>query len=358
MTKRQVFILWLVAIALGGAIASLKLSRKSATTDETARAPGQTLFADFPATAVAAIEIKGESAPLNLVKKGQTWTVVERDGFPASVSSVNALLRSFVDLKVTQGVKAGPSFLPRFGLDESAATLDKRGYTLTFKDQEGKELAKVSIDQRQSDDDNPMGGMTTSRFVRNHADTSGVYRVSEGFYQVTDDAKRWMDTEFVKVERPRVVTVTAPDADAVAWKVVRDSEDASFTLDGAAAGETTDTTATDALKTLFSFTRVDDVIPASKVAERVQETGKRTVTIETFDGLTYIVTLTPLKAPVEPPSALADPNLPPPPSSDNFAATVEIKGEPIAERVKPADEKEEDAKTADAAFADRRKELT
>ena len=40
---------------------------------------------------------------------------------------------------------------------------------------------------------------------------------------------------------------------------------------------------------LFSYARFEDVVPADKVAERSDTAGKRTATIETFEGFTYTV---------------------------------------------------------------------
>ena len=362
MSKRQVFLLWIVAIALGGAIAYLKFGRKQAVAEQTARVPGQLLLESFPAAEVAALDIQGVGdSAVHLAKKDAKWTLAERDGYLANASTVNGILRTLEELKVTQGIQAGPSFLPRFGLDEAAATIEKRGYTVTFKDGAGKELAKLSFDQRKDEEGNQVspfgGGGPSGRFIRNHADSSGVYRVGESFADLTDDPKRWLATDFIQVEKIKSIGVTQPDKADVAWKLNRDTEEGAFTLDGAAPGETLDTTATDPLKSLFSYARIDDVIPAAKLAERVQAEGKRTATIETFEGLTYTVTFTPLKPSATPPPA-PDPNSPPPPPSESFAVTVEVKGEIAKERKKEADEKPEDAKVKDTAFEDRKKVLT
>lgn len=362
MNKRQVFLLWVIAIALGAAIAYLKFGRKQAVAEHTARLPGQTLFEAFPAAQIAAIEVRGVGDKVvNLAKKDGKWTVAERDGYPANTSTVNGLLRTIEELKVTQGTQAGPSFLPRFGLDETATTLEKRGYTLTFKDAAGKDLAKVSLDQRKDEEGNPMspfgGGGPSGRFVRNHADETGVYRVGETFSTVSEDPKRWLAEDFVQVEKIKAISVTQPDKPDLAWKLTRDTEEGAFVLDGAAATEKLDTTATDPLKTLFSYSRIDDVIPAAKLAERVQTEGKRTATLETFEGFTYTITFTPLKPSAAPPPA-ADPNNPAPPPAETFAVTVDVKAELPKERKKEADEKPEDAKAKDTAFDERKKTLS
>jgi hypothetical protein len=359
MNLRQVTVLWLVAIALGGAIAFVKLGQQKATTSNTARATGATLLEKFPATEVAAIDIQGAGGnATSLAKKDGKWTVAQREDYPANVTTVNGFLRTIEELKVTQGIRAGASLAPRFGLDESASTADKRGLTATFKDVAGKEIAKISIDQRKDPESpaSPFGGSKGGKFVRNHQDDSGIYRVSESFSDLTDDPKRWLAEDFVKVDKIKSIAVTNPDQTDIAWKLTRDSEEGQFALAGAAPGETLDTTATDPLKNLLSYARIEDVIPAAKVAERAESKGKRVATIETLEGFVYTITFTPLKATTPPPAP--DPSNPAPPAADNFAVTVDVKAELPKERKKEANEKPEDAKTKDAAFTERLKALT
>ena len=69
MNKRQVIILWAVALVLGSAVGIVKLTQKDTTKSASGRTPGQTLFESFPATDVAAVEIKGADGAVNLAKR-------------------------------------------------------------------------------------------------------------------------------------------------------------------------------------------------------------------------------------------------------------------------------------------------
>ncbi|MEO0018325.1 MAG: hypothetical protein RLZZ522_1608 [Verrucomicrobiota bacterium] len=360
MNKRQVALLWLVAIALGGVIAYVKFGQQQTAASHTTRAVGDKLLDKFPATEVATIDLSGAGdKAVTLTKKDGKWTVAQREDYPANVTTVNAFLRTLEELKVTHGIQAGPSFAPRFGLDETATTADKRGLTATFKDAAGTQLAKVSIDQRKAPENpaSPYGGGPNGRFVRVDGDDSGIYRVSESFASLSNDPKSWVAQDFVTVEKIKAVSVTEADKPETAWKLTRETEEGQFVLDGAAPGETLDTTATDPLKSLLSYARIDDVIPAAKVAERVQGAGKRIATIETFEGFVYTLTFTPLKPSTAPP-ATPDPNNPMPPATDNFAVSIAVAAELPKERKKAADEKPEDAKAKDTAFTERLKTLT
>jgi len=358
MNKRQVIIFWVIAIVLGAAVATLKLTRQQTIRSATLRAPGQTLFASFPATDIATVEIQGAAAAVTMVKKDGKWTVAQRDSYPANPTYVNEFIRTLGELKVTRGMEAGPSNAARFGMDESATQPAERGLTATFKDAAGKELAKVSLGKNiENAAASPMGGPNAvGRYVRNHADPGGFYAVNEMFMSVSADAPRWLADDFISPEKIQTITLSQKDKDEPAWKLTRESETAEFKLEGAAATEVLDTTAVSPLKNLFSFARFEDVVPADKVAARAETTGKRTAVIQTVEGFTYTIALTPAKASVIPPPA--DLDNPQPPSAGNYFLTVTVTAELPKERKKAADEKPEDATTKDAAFTERLKTLT
>jgi len=359
MNKRQVTILWVIAIALGAAVSAVKLSQNSSTRSATKRSHGQTLFESFPASEASAIEIQGAASSVNLARKDGKWVVAQRDNYPANNTFVNDLIRTLGELKVTQGLEAGPSFAPRFGMDEASTTPEDRGLTATFKDVGGKEIAKVSLGKNieSGSAPSPMGGNSAvGRYVRNHADDSGFYAVSEMFPSVSADAKRWLADGFISPEKIKSITVSQPGKSEPAWKLSRDGEEAEYKLEGATAAEVLDTTATSPLKSLFSYARFEDVLPADKVAGRIVAEGKRTATLETFEGFIYTVYISPAKpaaAPVAPVSPGAEA-----PATDNFLITVDVAAELPKERKKAADEKPEDAKAKDSAFTERHKALT
>ena len=358
MNKRQVIILWVIAIVLGVIVTIVKLSQNETSRSSTKRSHGQTLFESFPANDAASILIEGATGSATLTKKDGKWVVADRNNYPANNSNVLDLLRTLADLKVTLAMEAGPSFAPRFGMDESATKAEDRGLTATFKDASGKEIAKVSLGKSidSNAEASPMGSSSVGRYVRNHADESGFYAVSEMFPSVNAEAKLWLDSGFISPEKVKSITVSLPGKTDIAWKLTRDGEEAEFKLEGAAATEVPDTTATGPLKSIFSYARFEDVVPADKVAERVVADQKRTVTIDTFEGFVYTIAITPTKpaaAPAAPPAPGAEP-----PATDNYLMTVDVTAELPKERKKEEGEKPEDAKTKDTAFADRSKSLT
>lgn len=358
MNKRQVIILWIIAIALGAAVALTKLSTKDTGESATKRSPGQTLFESFPADQVAKISIEGAESSVHLAKAENGWIVSDRADYPANATTVNQFLRNLKDLEVTQGIEAGPSFAPRFGMDPDAEEAGEHGLAIRFDDSSGNELAAVSLGKTisSSGSSNPMmSGGSVGRYIRNQADESGFYAVSEMFSSVESDPKRWLKSDFFSPEKIESVSVTKPGSDEVAWKVVRDGEDAEFKLDGAAANEVLDTTSGNPLKSLFSYARFDDVVTEDELAERGDESARRTVVIRTFEGFTYTVTITPPKTNDDEEDAEEEVEEP---ASDSHFMTITVDAELPKERKKEDDEKEEDAKAKDEAFEKRSKELT
>lgn len=358
MNKRQITILWVIAVLLAAAIAFVKFGREKETKSSTNRSPGQTLLASFPADQIASIDIKGAVGSTALVRKDGKWIVPSRDGFAAKTSGpggVNELLRTIGELKIAQGMQAGPSFAPRFGMDESSKDAKEHGITLTFKDAAGKELTKITVGKNLESaaaSASPFGGGSTGRFVRNHADESGFYAVSELFASLGDDVSKWLLDDFIRLEKIQSISVTQPGKADIAWKAVRDKEEGDFTLEGAAAGEAIEPATATALKSLLSFARFQDVVPAADVEKESESADqKRVATIVTFEGFTYSITFTPAKPSGKP----EDPEAP---AEDSYLVKFTVAAEIPKERKKEEGEKPEDAKTKDEAFATRSKELT
>lgn len=354
MNKRQVIILWVIAIALGVAVTVVKISQHQASHSATKRSPGQMLFESFPGAEANSIEILGVNSTVTLNRKDGKWVVSQRGDYPANHSFVNDLIRTLGDLKITHSLQAGPSLAPRFGMDEAATMSEAHGLTAIFKDASGKEVAKVSLGKtiESGATASPMGGSSSvGRYVRNHADSSGFYAVSEMFPSVSADPKRWLANDFISPEKIKSITVSMNGKPEAAWKISRESEEAEFKLDGAAATELLDSTVAGSLKSLLSYARFEDVVPAAQVVERTITAGQRSAVIETFEGLTYVVKITPAK-----PSAA--PATDEPAAKDHFLMSVEVSAEIPKERKKAEGESPEDAKTKDAAFIDLQKALS
>jgi hypothetical protein len=357
MSKRQVVVLWIIAILLVAAAFLTRSGKSKGFESKTQRARGATLLADFPATEVAKIQVSSGEKSATVVRKDGKWTVADRENYPANTTTINDFLRTLSEVKVTDGIEAEPSFAPRFGMDPAATDEKDRGTDVVLSNDAGTELARLTLGKNLEAAGDPMAGMmgggASGRFIRNHADESGVYKISEIFPMLTPEPQRWLDQAFLKVEKIKSISVS-PNAKPgeVAWKLTRPDETAEFALDGAKEGEALDTAATGPLKSLFSYASFEDVVATDKIDAIARPLEKKTVKIETFEGFVYTVTLTPTEA--EKPKE-NDPEAAPP--EESFLMTVEVAAELPAERKKEEKESEDDAKAKDKAFTDRKAEL-
>lgn len=357
MNKRQVGILWIIAVVLA-AVASFLLFRSPEDEGgKTKLATGDTLLKDFAREDVAKIAIKAGDKSATLVRKGDKWTVSESADYPASTASINDLLIELKEVKVAQGMQCDPAAsAPRFGMDPSSSKDEEKGVEAVFSNEAGSEMAHLSFGKNiesASESDNPMegGAGAAGRFVRDHTDSSGVYKVSTVFPTLSADAKTWLDHKFFAVEKPLSITVSkSGKPDETEWKVTRPDEQAEFTLDGAKAGEVLDTTLANTLKTLMAYSQFEDVLTAEAAAKLADANAKRTVKIDTAEGFHYTVTLTPV---TPTPAKEGEP----PATATDVVLTVDVAAEIPAERKKEANESAEDAKTKDATFTERKTAL-
>jgi hypothetical protein len=360
MNKRQVVVLWIVAIVLASAAYFTRSGKSKGFESKTERSRGQTVLADFTTDQVAKIKVSSGETSTTLVRKDGKWIVEDRDGYPAKTSVVTDFLRSLAEVKVVEGVEANPSYAPRFGMDANSSKPEERGTDVVFSNDAGTELAHITLGKNiQAASQDPMAAMmgggagSVGRFLRNHSDETGVYKVSEMFPALAPDPKSWLDSDFVKIEKIKSVSVsTKGEPEKIAWKATRATEDGEYTLDAPQEGETLDATVASSLKNLLSYASFEDVVPAAKAGELSKPQEKRTAKIETFEGFVYTISVTPTEAgkPKE-----GEPEAPAP--EEFYLMTVDVEGSVPAERKKEDKESAEDAKAKDDAFTKRKEEL-
>ena len=344
MKPRTVIFLWIIVLALGISVYAFKKSAGNDLKTTTKRSAGEKLIPDFPAKEISSINIADADSSVTLQEKDGNWSVVERDGYKAHSNEIIGFLRTLINLKVTQGIEAGPSFAPRFGMDEKSPDPTQHGITATFKDASGKSLATVSFGKNlnsSSASSSPFGGGSVGRFVRNHADESGFYAVSELFPSLSADPKNWLAEDFFKIEKIQSITLTQPGSDKNEWELERDTEEADFKFTSAFPGVKIDPAAIASLKSFFSYAKFDDVVPTAEIEKRATPEKLQIATFKTFEGLTYVLKLQPSKS-----------------NSENYLLNIKASGELPVKRKPAENEKPEDAAAADKAFEERCKALT
>ena len=358
MTKTSLTILWLAAAGLGGSVAWVKMNQSHQAEATTSRTRGETLFETFPSAQIARISIKSAKDKVTLVKGDKGWTVAERDGYPADTKRINELLSDLEDVKITQGIQAGPTYDKRFGMDPVADTPEAHGIQIIFSAANDTQLASVTLGKTLESNSGGlfgMGGGVTGRFIRNRAEPDAVYVTSETFPRVVATPKDWLREDFIAIEKIKSISVTMPNKkDFKPWKLVRPDEVSEFKLSGAAKDEKLDPPAVTPLKSLFSYARFEDVTSKDAAKQLNKSPDLRVVAIETVEGFTYTVRFAPKPKKADDKKA----GKPGASAAQNYLLTVQVKANIPKQRKKAKDEKKEDVKKLDEAFAKRSKELS
>lgn len=344
MSKRQLLVLWSIVLLLASGVLIVKLGQDLRHSEATKRTRGQTLFERFPAEDIASISLESATDKTTLLKTGSGWTITERGGYPADSRLVQELLRHLDSLKITQGIDADTSYFPRFGITTDSSTPAERGITVVFRNKDQKEVAGIVLGKLLETGE-PMSGGISGRYIRNLADTSGVYVVNETFPSTTASPKSWLPELSLNIEKPISIEVTEPGKhDQTAWKITRSDESTPFTLEGITATEKLDASLITPLQNLLSYARFSDVISDVKPAEVAARKDARTARISTLEGFTYSLNFAP--------HAVGKANTP-----GSSLLSFQVEAKLPDKRQKPENEKPEDTVKHDEAFASRLEQL-
>jgi hypothetical protein len=341
MNRNQLFLLLVALAVLGGAgVVLLQHNQKSWTESEAAI--GQKLFKNYQINDAAVIHIKGESE-LTLERKDDGWHVRERGNYPANVGQIRDLLIKMGDLKVAQSDSIAPSQLARMHLAEPGRGTNS-AVLLELKDSQGKTLeamllGKKHVHEYEHRSPSPYGdqGFADGRYVMLAGDTKTVLTISEPLNNVEPKSGDWLNKDFFKVEKPRMISFTSTNA-TNSWKVTRESESAPWVLADVKAGEAFDSNKVSSLASTLSYPSFVDV-DTDAAPDKTGLDHPNIVTIETFDHFTYTLKIG-QKTP-----------------ENDYNIHVAVSADIPATRTAGKDEKAEDKAKLDKEFQDKTKQL-
>ena len=358
MKSRTVIILWAAAVILGIIACIVQFGSKDDSTSRTKLAPGDKLIADLPMREITQVFVsQGDTSTEIKLAGADTWQVAERDNYPTNRELLRNLLGALNEIKITQAYPADSKHHARFGLAESSDEESERGLRVIIKKADGSIAADIFLGKYSGT--SRSGG----RFTRRASDNSGVYAVGETFPGITADPKDWLDTNFIKIQRIKTISVAAPeDPEFKTWTLIRHpntdgtvNEKGQFKVENMTEDEVMQLTSTSPLRNLFSFASFQDILTEQQANKTTNPDKKlkRVATITTFDGLTYTITFWPQKD--KPKDSNADPRLPAVQASNLL--TVSVTADLKEKRIPAEGEKPEEAKKLDAQHTDQQKAL-
>jgi Domain of unknown function (DUF4340) len=323
--NRKQFLMMLALVAVMGGAGLAVFWKDLSGYKEAGAKIGAKVLPDLKAADATEIRLKDAKNEVTLVSKNGSWSVKERGGYPADVGEVSELLAKLVEAKVVQSETVGESLYPRLSLGDPSKAGQKEGTgaLLELKNKEGKPIAHLIFGNvmKKKDPGNPLpnaaDGVPAGRYMIAPGKLKDVFVVSDPFANVEARAGRFLAKNFFKADRIRTLTV---GEGAAQWKITRELEYSQWRF-AAGGGQLDPSAAVGAVNALgqlaFSDVSTDAKVEGDKLT---------TIVAETFDNLTYTITVAKQK------------------TGDDYLFNFKLTGAPPKTRTPEKDEKPDEIK--------------
>lgn len=342
---KKIIILVVVLVALIGAALYQQKDRKSRLSTGSRKGADlrALLLPDLDVNSVQKIRIKDAQSEVNVAINGTTWTVAERGGYEASFDKISRSLLALKEQKISKKQIVGKESWAKVGVQPPGG--DPNGFgvgtLVELLDAKGNVKKSIILGGNVSSSGNPNAspfGGNSERLIRIPEDGDTLWVVGNTFADLDTKADTWIDKAFFDVQKLKSVEVTAAKPED-SWKASRENAEATdFTLEGAKPGEKLDNGKV-SLGSLLSSPTFNDVLAKDKGAAALK--GAVKAKLVTFEGFTYNVQAVK--------QAGKDG------AGDKYYVAVTVSADIAKERPAVKDEKPEDKKKNDEAFAEEKK---
>jgi hypothetical protein len=301
------------------------------------------LLPGLDVSGVRRIHIHDRAGKLNVAVDKDQWVVRERDNYPASFERVQKTLLNLKQLKIANGVVIKEAAWSEAQLRRPADEKDNQHLgTLVELYGENDVLIKAIIlgdtEVGQSSSKNQQyTGASNRQFVRVEGEET-IWMISEKLFNCVSNADSWLEKSFINVEKIKSVESKQVKVEE-GWKVIKKAEtDVDFILEQAKPDEVLDSSKL-GLNTLLSSANFSDVVLKDKVETVMKDSLP--IQIETFNGFSYSVNVAKNKVD----------------DADQYYMNFKVSGNFPKQREVNKDEKEDDKKKLDEAFANELKSL-
>ncbi|MBR0679140.1 DUF4340 domain-containing protein [Roseomonas eburnea] len=230
--------------------------------------------------AAARIVATRHDGTLEIARRGETWVLPAKGGYPVRQEKVRELLTGLTELRLTEQRTANPDMLDRLGLEDPT----RQGATSTLLrvlDAQGGVIAELVIGRRRV---RTQGNVPESAYVR-RPDESQAW-LAEGRIPVDADPQLWLDRDIANLPRERVRRVAIARAGQPPLVLARSADpDGKLQVTEPAEAPPTEETALDEVGRAFEFLTFLDVKPEAEMpGEALGETR-----FELTDNLAIVV---------------------------------------------------------------------
>ncbi len=235
MNSKHVSALALLLILLGGVAYWVQFGGSGAWKQADTQA-GAKVVPGLVVGTVSVVRINSGKDQVTLERKGQAWSVRERDGYPADTQKIGPFLLKLADLKVIQTEAITESLRPRLQLAPPGQT--GGGIALDLLDASTKPLSSLIVGKaitRKSDFPGATQEVPSGRYLLARERPSSALAVSEPLSEVDPNPRTWLDKTFAKVERAKTITLssggkprwvlTRPEEAGMAWQLKDPAKD-------------------------------------------------------------------------------------------------------------------------------------
>jgi len=262
-TNRNLTILALVLMAL-----SLWAYRESVSRADRFQR-GQAFLSNLNPDEIARVEIRQAGASVTLERQGETFRVVEQQGYPASNAAVNRLLGDLLEISLEKEVGRGTDLSSELGLEPVGDSTVE----VSFHDAAQKEMVRVRLGRAFE------GG--SGRYVqRLDRPDAPIYLTSERI-DVAVDSNAFLRQQILDVEGSEVLRVEGPD-----FTLARPAEGGGLSLIDAAASAEIEVAKVNGLESILRGLSFENVFVADD--ETVRDLDFRPgMSIDLQDGSGY-----------------------------------------------------------------------
>lgn len=218
------------------------------------------------------IAVGGSETVATLVRDAQSWSVIEKDGYPANLATLRTALNDLAQATAIEAKTANPEFYDRLGV-EDVALESASGVALTASTA-GSMLPTVILGDTVG---------TSYRYAR-RGDQAQSYLIDRD-PEVPRDIAQWLVTDIMDVRGTRVQQVTISHADGERVSIAKtDPAQSDFTVADVPEGrELLYPGVANVVGNALRELKLEDV---ARQAEASEPTA--TIEFKTFDGLVIV----------------------------------------------------------------------
>jgi hypothetical protein len=233
---------------------------------------------------IGKVVLKRAGNTITFVLQDKTWTVAEKDGYPADATKLRPMLLGLAQISFVEPKTAQVDLYKRLNLEDPSQ--DKAQSTaVEIFDAKGGTLGSVIAGKRRIDE---LGGGNDGVYIRlpNEPRTW----LARGTLDLDGDISQWLDRRIADIAQARIRTAVLQQPDGTRLTISRDKPEDKFTLKELPQGRKlkSDTGLVEPATVLQGFDLTD--VKAAKNMTLPQD-GAVTADYSTFDGLTIHATV-------------------------------------------------------------------